>query len=73
MTEGTENLVLEHHRAIRGDMTGVKDDIRTIRAGITAMRQQLSGVITLQDHDHGDIAALKARVDRIERRLELVE
>jgi tetrahydromethanopterin S-methyltransferase subunit G len=40
---------------------------------MTAMRQHLSGVVTLQEHDHGDIAAIKHRLDRIERRLELAE
>jgi hypothetical protein len=44
-----------------------------MRAEMTAMRQHLGGVITLQEHDHGDIAALKVRVDRIERRLDLVD
>jgi hypothetical protein len=30
-------------------------------------------VETLQDADHTDIASLKVRVDRIEKRLELVD
>jgi tetrahydromethanopterin S-methyltransferase subunit G len=30
-------------------------------------------VVTIQDHDHGDIAEIKSRLDRIERRLELTE
>jgi len=67
------DLVLEHLRAIRGDIAGMKDDMRGMRAEMTAMRQLLSGVITLQEHDHGDIAAIKVRLDRIERRLELVD
>ena len=73
MTEGTENLVLEHLRAIRGDMAKMWDDVRTVKAEVAAMRKQLAGVSTLQDHDHDDLAALKARVDRIERRLELAD
>ena len=73
MTEGTENLVLEHLRAIRGDMGRMSEDIRTLRAEMIALRHQFAGVASLQDHDHGDIAALKARVDRIERRLELTD
>ena len=72
MAEPAE-LMLEHLRAIRGDIVGIKDDMRAMRAEMTAMRQHLAGVITLQEHDHGDIAALKVRVERIERRLDLVD
>ena len=72
MVEPTE-LMLEHLRAIRGDMGAMRDDMRAMRAEMTAMRQHLAGVITLQEHDHGDIASLKIRVDRIERRLDLVD
>jgi hypothetical protein len=37
------------------------------------MRQHFAGVKALQEHDHSDIAALKVRVDRIERRLDFVD
>jgi hypothetical protein len=40
---------------------------------MTAMRQHMAGIVTMQEHDHTDIAPLKVRVDRKERRLELVE
>ena len=67
------DIMLEHLRAIRGDIAGIKDDMRALKAEMTAIRQHLAGVITLQEHDHGDIAALKVRVERIERRLDLVD
>ena len=54
MAEPTE-LMLEHLRAIRGDIAGMKDDMRAMRAEMTAMRQHLAGVITFQEHDHGDM------------------
>ena len=68
-----DNLTLEHLRAIRGEMTKLADYMHTLSVEMTAIRQHLSGVVTLQDHDHGDIAALKHRLDRIERRLELAD
>jgi len=40
---------------------------------MTSMRQHMAGVVTLQELDHTDIASLKVRLDRIERRLELVD
>jgi len=73
MADGPDNIVLDHLRAIRGDISGIKDDMRGLRAEMTAIRQHLSGIVTLQEHDHGDIAAMKVRLDRIERRLELVD
>jgi hypothetical protein len=37
---------------------------------MTAIRQHLAGVVTIQEDDHGDIAAIKLRLERIEQRLE---
>jgi predicted lipid-binding transport protein (Tim44 family) len=73
MNEKVENLVLEHLRAIRGDMGRMADDVRGLRTEMTAMRQHMAGIVTIQEQDHSDIATLKVRVERIERRLELVD
>ena len=69
----TDNIVLELLRAIRGDIGRIKDDMGALKVEMTAVRQHLAGVITLQEHDHGDIAALKVRLEPIERRLELAD
>ena len=68
-----DDLMLEHLKAIRTDMSKMADKMETMSAEMTAIRQHLSGVVTLQEHDHSDIAALKARVERIEKRLELAD
>jgi len=67
------SLVLEHLRAIRADMGKMADWMQTLSVEMTAIRQHLAGVVTIQDHDHQDIAAMKVRLDRIERRLELID
>jgi len=68
-----ENLILEHIRAIRGDMAKMADWMSTMATEMTAIRQHLSGVVTIQEHDHTDIAAIKERLDRIERRMETID
>jgi len=68
-----ENLVLEHLRAIRADVARLADSMRTMQAEMTAVRLENRASRRLQEHDHDDIAALKARMDRIERRLELID
>ena len=73
MMENVESLVLEQLRAIRAEMAKMADYMHTLQAEMTAMRQSLGSVRTLQDHDHSDIAGLKIRLERIERRLELVD
>jgi hypothetical protein len=72
MVEATD-LVLEHLRAIRAEMARMADDIRGLRTEMISMRQHMAGVVTIQELDHTDIAAMKVRLDRIERRLELVD
>ena len=73
MTEEMTNLVLEHLRAIRRDMARMENNTRVMQAEMTALRHQFSGVQVLQDNDHGEVADLKLRIDRIEQRLDLVD
>ncbi len=68
-----DNLVLEYLRAIRGEMTKLGNWMATMSTEMSAMRHYLFGAITTLNHDHIDIAEMKVRLDRIERRLELVD
>jgi hypothetical protein len=68
-----DNLVLEQLRVIRGDLGKLFNEMQTMRVEMTAMRQHMAGMLTIQEHDHVDIAGIKSRLDRIEKRLELAE
>lgn len=68
-----ENLVLEHLRGIRGELAKLANWMETMSSEMTALRHHVFGAITTQNHDHVDIAEIKVRLDRIERRLELVD
>ena len=68
-----DNILLEHLRAIRTDMSRMADRMDTITAEVRATRQTVSAIAGLQDHDHEDIAVIKTRLDRIEQRLALVD
>ena len=77
MTESTENLVLEILRQMRNDMTDLRNDLREgfnrveVRLGL--VEQGLAGMLSVSASDREEIRALKHRVERIERRLELQE
>jgi hypothetical protein len=73
MTDEPENLMLEHLRAIRGDTAKMANRMDTMAAEMTAIRLHLAGTVTIQEHDHGDIATIKSRLDRIEKRPDLVD
>ncbi len=71
MSENLENITLEHLRAIRSDMAKMADSMRLLGTEMTAIPQHMAGVVTIQEYDHGDLAAIKVRLERLERRLEL--
>jgi hypothetical protein len=60
-------------RAIRGDIGKLVNEMQTMRVEMTAVRQHMAGMMTIQEHDHVDIAGIKTRLDRIEKRLELAD
>ena len=66
MANDTDNLVLEHLRAIRSDLDDLKADMHDMKVRLTAVEEGLAGV-------HRRLDRLDQRVDRIERRLQLAE
>ncbi|MCW5625976.1 MAG: hypothetical protein KIT73_14790 [Burkholderiales bacterium] len=73
MTDDVENLVLEHLKRIQAELARVRDEQRTHGAELSAIRQVQGAHTTLLNQCVEDIAAVRVRLDRIERRLDLVE
>ncbi len=62
----TDNLVLEHLRAIRGTMERIADDIAEIKGRLGVLEQQYAIISNRMDR-------MDERVRRIEKWLDLVE
>ena len=78
MTDAPDNLILEQLRLIRGDLADLKMgqdrlDIRmsALEVGMSSLETQMAAFSTVADSDRGEIARIKLRIERIERRLEL--
>ena len=71
MTDDVESLVLEHLRAIRTDVTGLKNEVATTNLQLSAMGQQIGALTTAVYSGKSELDELKRRIERIERRLEL--
>ena len=75
--ENVENIILEHLRAMRGDITEIKDDVRELKgrmanleAGQATMLQQLGHQASVSAQQHVSYDRIVERVERIEKRLE---
>ena len=66
MTSDVENLVLEHSRAMRADMTEIK-------LKVDELAGSYAGLLKIAASQGDAIVRLDRRVERIEKRLELVE
>ena len=69
----TADLVLEHLRHIRADLADIKREVTANTVQLSAMGQQLAGLTTAVYSSKGDVDELKRRIERIERRLDLVD
>lgn len=84
MTDNVENLVLELLRQMREDNTALRNDVKALRdeqrdsfnrveVRLGALEQGQSSLLALSASDRDELLALKRRVERIERRLELAD
>ncbi|WP_018902232.1 MULTISPECIES: hypothetical protein [unclassified Rhizobium] len=73
MNEKVEHLILEHLRAVRADISSMKEEMAGMRGEMFAMRQHMGGLMSAQLVQDTEIAGLKVRIERMEKRLELSE
>jgi hypothetical protein len=71
MTENTENLVLEHLRAMRGDIGDIKGRLDRMDLRLSAIEQTIGSLYALSASDRETLQGVIKRVERIERRLDL--
>lgn len=71
MADDPRDLVLEYLRRIDRKVDTVSDDVRSLTTRISAMEQHFAGFHSSDVDQTGEIARLKVRVERIERRLDL--
>lgn len=67
----TENLVLQHLRAIRGDIAGIKDELHFLNQRMGALEQHFATLMTMLPVYNDEMEKLRHRIERIERRLEI--
>ncbi len=75
-----ENLVLELLRAIRGDIAAMREDIREhghrlnrIESGVAGVRRDMGSDAEAVSHVQAQMDRLRERLDRVERRLDIVD
>jgi len=73
MADEVDNLVLEHLRAIRGAVGGLKDGQDRIELRLATIEAHIAAFQVSEARQNIDLDLLRQRVDRIERRLELVD
>jgi chromosome segregation ATPase len=73
MTAEIENLVLEHLRAIRAKQDEHGERLSQIEIQLSAMGQQIGALTTAVYSGKSELDSIRRRVERIERRLELVD
>ncbi len=71
MADDTDNLILEHLRAIRATLTEHGERLNRIDLRLAAVEQTLGSLYALSGSDRETVTRLTRRVERLERRLEL--
>ncbi len=73
MAEVTNELIYEILKQLQPDMAGVKETLRETNASLNAIRIHLLGVHQDIQNIYATLSRNDARLDRIERWLEIVE
>lgn len=71
MTEQTENLILEHLRAIRLQLGRIEADVADIKGRMTTMEVTTAHLMANDAGQSGRMDRLEQRLVRVELRLEL--
>ena len=67
----TNQLLLEHLKAIQSKLSSMADDIADLQSDMRGIKSHMAGFLHSEVAQDGAIASMRARLDRLERRLEL--
>jgi hypothetical protein len=65
--------LLEHLRLVQEQLRSLTDDMSDVKADVRGMKTHLAGFMQTELAQDGALASLRMRIDRIERRLGLVD
>lgn len=72
----SDNLVLEHLRHIRGGLDALREDVRDVKHRLTTLEIQVTNLAATKSSHYAGLAIrmdrTDDRLDRIERRLEII-
>lgn len=66
MSDNTPDIVLEHLRAIRGDLAEIKADLVEVKESIGLLEGQYANLSKRVDRPGGDVEQIKRRLDLVE-------
>jgi len=66
MAEDPENLILEHLRAIRGDLAGLRADMVEVKEPLGLIEGQYASLSRRIDRLGGDVERIRKRLDLVE-------
>jgi 3-methyladenine DNA glycosylase/8-oxoguanine DNA glycosylase len=73
MAEEPDNLVLEHLRAMRGDIAAIREENRDMKARKAAVEDMFAFLVSAITRMQHSVDRLTERTERIERRLGLID
>jgi phage shock protein A len=73
MTDATDNLVLEHLRALRADVSDVKNDMRDVKARLGSIESYIATLHADQARTGTKLDDIVHRVERLEKRTGLID
>lgn len=65
MADEPQSLVLEHLRAIQGDASSLRDDMRDVKGRLNDIHSAVVGLRRDQVQDAETVAHMAARIDRL--------
>ncbi len=73
MTNVTNELILEHLEVIQGKLSTMADNLTDVKTDMRGLKTHMAGFMQSEVAQDGMLASIRARLDRIERRLDLSE
>lgn len=73
MTDETQNLVLEILKRLQADFVLMREDIHGVRSEMASLKHHMAAFMSHEITQDSEIAAVKLRLERIERRLDLID